>query len=115
MKPTIISAALLAVGLAGAVQAQDSSPAIRYWKGFYAGFNIGGAWNSTCNTWDLNNVTNPALVNAFNNRDCPNNGVFVGGVQIGYNFQYDQWVWGFGLDYDYWSAKNHNRSIAFPG
>jgi outer membrane protein OmpA-like peptidoglycan-associated protein/opacity protein-like surface antigen len=101
--------------IAGAASAQNVIATSSYtdWRGFYAGFNIGGAWDTTCNTWDLNNVTNPALVNAFNNRDCPNNGSFVGGVQIGYNFQHDAWVWGFGLDYDFWSAKNHNRSVAY--
>jgi outer membrane immunogenic protein len=87
------------------------------WAGFYIGANIGGAWNNTCNSWTLNGPaeTDPNFVNAFNNRNCPNNGVFVGGVEIGYNFQYNQWVWGFGADYDQWSSKNHNRSYAFAG
>jgi outer membrane immunogenic protein len=88
------------------------------WAGFYVGANIGGAWNTTCNTWSLDGAAavDPALNNAFNNRTCPNNGVFVGGVQIGYNFQYNQIVWGFGLDYDAWSSKNHNRSLLYtPG
>jgi outer membrane protein OmpA-like peptidoglycan-associated protein/opacity protein-like surface antigen len=116
MKLSTFSAALLAsASIAGAASAQDSST--YDWRGFYAGVNVGGAWNSTCNTWSLNsaNPIPPAVINAFNNRDCPNNGVFVGGVQIGYNFQKDNIVWGFGLDYDYWSAKNRNRSFAFPG
>jgi outer membrane immunogenic protein len=100
----------------GAASAQDviavqNNP----WAGFYVGANLGGAWNTTCNTWDLNNVSNPTLVNAFNNRDCPNNGVFVGGLQIGYNFQYDQWVWGFGLDYDFFNKKDRNVSRNFTG
>jgi outer membrane immunogenic protein len=83
------------------------------WHGFYMGLNAGGAWNTTCTTW----TANGPLVNtaAFNNRDCPNNGVFVGGGQIGYNFQSDQWVWGFELDYDYWSSTNHNRTLVYSG
>jgi outer membrane immunogenic protein len=105
---------LVLASIAGAASAQDVIATVtNAWEGFYAGVNIGGAWNNTCNSWTLNNVTNPVLVNAFNNRDCPNNGVFVGGVQIGYNFQYNQWVWGFGLDYDYWSSKNRNRSFVY--
>src|SRR5277367_3400380 len=109
----LVSALVGGAASAQAVIATVTNP----WEGFYAGFNVGGAWNSTCNSWTLNGPgeTDPAFVNAFNNRNCPNNGVFVGGVQIGYNFQYNQIVWGFGLDYDMWSAKNHNRSIAFPG
>jgi outer membrane protein OmpA-like peptidoglycan-associated protein len=104
------------IAILGAVQARADVPSdVPYWKGFYIGGNIGGAWNSTCNTWSLNGpaATDPALVNAFNNRNCPNNGVFIGGAQIGYNFQYDRWVWGFGLDYDQWSAKNHNRTLTY--
>jgi len=104
------------IAILGAVQARaDVPPDVPYWKGFYIGGNIGGAWNSTCNTWSLNGpaATDPALVNAFNNRNCPNNGVFIGGAQIGYNFQYDRWVWGFGLDYDQWSAKNHSRTLTY--
>jgi outer membrane immunogenic protein len=85
------------------------------WAGWYAGANLGGAWNTTCNTWDLNNVSGPTLVNAFNNRDCPNNGVFVGGLQVGYNFQFEQWVWGFGLDYDFFAKKDRNVSRNFAG
>jgi outer membrane immunogenic protein len=107
----LVSAFVGGAASAQAVIATVSNP----WEGFYAGINIGGAWNSTCNTWDLNNVSAPVAVNAFNNRNCPNNGVFVGGVQIGYNFQYNQLVWGFGLDYDMWSSKNRNRSFHFPG
>jgi outer membrane protein OmpA-like peptidoglycan-associated protein len=104
------------IAILGAVQGRaDVPPDVPYWKGFYIGGNIGGAWNSTCNTWSLNGpaATDPALVNAFNNRNCPNNGVFIGGAQIGYNFQYERWVWGFGLDYDQWSAKNHSRTLTY--
>jgi outer membrane immunogenic protein len=112
-------AALLALtSIAGAASAQDVIATVsNQWAGFYIGGNIGGAWNSTCNTWELNsaNAIPPAVSNAFNNRDCPNNGVFVGGVQLGYNFQFNEWVWGFGLDYDIWSAKNRSRSFAVAG
>src|SRR5271167_2581191 len=118
MKLTTISSALIMLAsIAGTASAQDvfATTSSTDWRGFYGGVNIGGAWNNTCNSWDLNNVTNPALVNAFNNRDCPNNGVFVGGVQIGYNFQYNEWVWGFGLDYEIWSSKNRSRAYTYAG
>jgi outer membrane immunogenic protein len=110
----IFTAALLALASIGAAHAQDSSTAGHDWSGFYAGGNLGGAWSTTCNTWT---AYNPAVANsvAFNNRDCPNNGQFVGGAQIGYNFQYQQWVWGFGADYDFWSAKNRNKSFTCTG
>jgi outer membrane protein OmpA-like peptidoglycan-associated protein len=116
MKPITLSAGLFALTFVTAAHAQDSIPPdVPYWKGFYIGGNVGGAWNSTCNSWSLNGpaLTDPALVTAFDNRNCPNNGVFIGGAQIGYNFQYERWVWGFGMDYDQWSAKNRSRSFVY--
>src|SRR5271155_2635225 len=105
-------AVLASIG--GAASAQDVIATVtNAWEGFYAGFNVGGAVNTTCNTW----TQNGSLVSGttFDNRDCPNNSVFIGGVQIGYNFQYNEWVWGFGLDYDIWSSKNRNTSYTYTG
>jgi outer membrane immunogenic protein len=115
MKLLSRTAALLALtSIAGAAYAQDvivtqTNP----WAGFYVGANLGAAINTTCNTWQQNILNDQT--GAFNNRDCPNNSVFVGGVQIGYNFQFNQWVWGFGMDYDYWSAKARNRTVTYGG
>ena len=107
--------ALASIG--GAAHAQDViATQVDPWKGFYAGVNIGGAWNSTCNSWSPNGpIINPAIASAFYNRDCPNNGVFVGGLQIGYNFQSEAWVWGFGLDYDFFESKTRNVSRNYAG
>jgi outer membrane immunogenic protein len=110
-------AALLALGsLTGAAYAQDviatqNTP----WKGFYAGGNIGGAWNHTCSSWEPGPLItgNPTLATAFYNRNCPNNGNFIGGVDLGYNFQYQQWVWGFKLDYDAVGNKSNTRSYNY--
>ena len=84
------------------------------WEGFYAGVNLGGIWNSTCNTWDAQ-TANAALNNALNNRDCPNGGVFAGGVQFGYNFQYQQIVWGLGVDWDHASSKDRFSTRTYNG
>jgi outer membrane immunogenic protein len=110
-------AALLALtSLASAAYAQDviatqNTP----WKGFYGGANIGGAWNHTCSSWEPGpNITgNPALADAFYNRNCPSNGNFIGGVDFGYNFQSDQWVWGLKFDYDAIGSKNNTRSYDY--
>jgi outer membrane immunogenic protein len=118
MKFKIFPAVLLASAVFTATaSAQDViTTAGTNWRGFYAGGNVGGAWNSTCNSWTPNNgISNPTLANAFYNRDCPNNGTFVGGIQIGYNFQYQQWVWGFGLDYEFLSGKSRNRTFNYTG
>jgi outer membrane immunogenic protein len=118
MKLACRPAALLALAAIGATaSAQDViTTASDQWKGFYAGGNIGGAWNTTCNSWTpTNGISNPAVASAFYNRTCPNNSTFIGGVQIGYNFQKDQLVWGFGLDYELLSSKNRSRSINYTG
>jgi outer membrane immunogenic protein len=117
--PSRLAAVFVLASVGGTAYAQDVIATVTDpWKGFYAGVNIGGAWNTTCNSWTPNGgngITNPAVATAFYNRDCPNNSVFVGGVQIGYNFQYNQLVWGFGLDYDAWSGKTRNRSFTYAG
>jgi len=60
-------------------------------------------------------TSTPGLANAFYHRDCPSEGTFIGGIQIGYNFQYDLWVWGFGLDYEFYGAKDRHFSYAYNG
>src|SRR5216683_101174 len=107
------SAALLAlVSIADVAFAQGQYS----WDGFYAGVKAGRASNSTCNSWSLNGATiDPMITAVFNNRTCPNNSSFVGGVQIGADFQYKRLIWGFVAEFDDWGAKNHNRSLKYTG
>ena len=113
MKLTTLSTGLLALlSIAGAASAQNTS--ITDWRGFYGGLNIGGAWNNTCNTWEVNNPASQIIQNIINNKGCPNNGTFIGGVTLGYNFQYNEWVWGLGVDYDIWSGKNKTFTYVNP-
>ena len=83
MKVRTFWGVLLALASVGAAQAQDSITTVDTdWRGFYVGANIGGAWNHTCTNWTPNSgISNPAIATAFYNRDCPNNGTFIGGVQ----------------------------------
>ena len=114
--PRSASALVIFASLTGVASAQNviTTSSGNQWEGFYAGVNLGGAWNSTCNTWDAQTL-NPALNNALNNRNCPNGGVFVGGVQFGYNFQYQQIVWGLGVDWDGASSKDRSRTVTYNG
>src|SRR5690349_11865923 len=75
------------------------------WTGFYIGGNIGGAWSN--NRWN-----DTLFVTNFNNG---NNGVFIGGGQIGGNYQIGQFVIGAEWDFDW--AANHNNSagVFVPG
>ncbi len=117
MKFTCRAAALLALtAVAGAASAQDVIATVQNpWEGWFAGGNIGGLWNHTCQSWEPSAAVrgNPALANAFYNRDCPSNGNFIGGVDGGYNFQIDQWVWGFKIDYDAIESKSKSASYTY--
>ena len=116
MKPTARSAVLIALtAISGAASAQGiiataSSP---MWNGFYAGINGGAAISTTCNTWTANGPA--AGTAAFNNRDCPNKSVGVGGVQVGYNFQSDEWVWGLEVEYEFWESKSKSKTVTYTG
>jgi outer membrane immunogenic protein len=103
---TAISGAAAAQG----VVVTENTP---LWSGFYAGLNAGAAINSTCNTWTANGPA--ADTAAFNNRDCPNKSTGIGGIQLGYNFQHEEWVWGFELDYDFWSSKSKTKTFNYTG
>ena len=118
MKFTCRAAALLALtAVAGAASAQQDVIATvqNPWEGWFVGANIGGAWNHTCSSWEPGpTITgNPAFANAFYNRNCPNNGNFIGGIDGGYNFQIDQWVWGFKADYEAVGSSSKSSFIYF--
>jgi len=110
--PAALAALAALASFAGAAFAQKEYS----WDGVYAGLNMGGASNDTCNSWSLNGAAiDPAVAAAFNSRTCPNSSTFVGGVQVGDNFQYKRLVWGFGAEFDDWRAKNHNPSVKYAG
>jgi outer membrane immunogenic protein len=76
-------------------------PPLFTWTGFYVGGNIGGAWAN--NTWrDTFFGTN------FNNNNN-NNGRFIGGGQVGVNYQVGQFVIGGEWDFD-WAGNNNNNN-----
>jgi outer membrane immunogenic protein len=64
------------------------------WTGWYVGVHVGGAWGTK--EW-----SDPTVFDGFTTFNFPdttinNYGVngFLGGVQIGYNYQSGPWVWG---------------------
>src|SRR2546430_11456585 len=73
-------------------------PPVFTWTGFYLGGNVGGAWPQS-------DVTDSLLGLNFSNGN--NNGVFIGGGQLGYNWQVGYVVLGFEWDFD---AVGHNNS-----
>src|SRR2546426_12755062 len=73
------------------------------WTGFYLGGNIGGAWANR-------DVTDTFLGVNFNNGN--NDGVFIGGGQLGYNWQVGYAVLGIEWDID-GAANNNNTGTVF--
>jgi outer membrane immunogenic protein len=68
------------------------APSAYSWTGFYVGLNLGGSWGHQSGS--IVDSTGATLANAGKNLD----GV-IGGGQIGYNWQVNQWV--FGLEADF--------------
>jgi outer membrane immunogenic protein len=61
------------------------------WTGFYIGANVGYSWGRSSDTSTLNAGAGPALFTDINRSKM--DGV-VGGAQIGYNWQMQNWLWG---------------------
>jgi len=72
------------------------------WSAFYIGGNIGSAWRSNGDWTD----TAFGLTWPGNS----NNGVLIGGGQIGFNVQYNQLVFGVEFDSD-WTTTNSNNDL----
>ena len=78
------------------------------WTGFYIGGNLGGAWahhNFNDNFFNL----------GFDNGNS--NGVFIGGGQVGANYQINQFVIGVEGTFD-WASNNNNNNgvgVVVPG
>jgi outer membrane immunogenic protein len=76
------------------------------WTGFYIGLNAGYSWGRQDNS-----LVTTTGVTLLSNSDHLNG--FIGGGQIGYNWQVNQWV--FGLEADFQgSGQNADGSFATP-
>ena len=106
-----LAAALALISIAMGAWAQSDIP----WNGFYAGLNAGGASSNACNEWSLaDSAADAAAASAFAHANCPSGG-FVGGLQIGQNFQNGHLVLGWGADLDAWAAKHGNQTWTSSG
>ena len=75
------------------------------WTGFYLGGNIGGAWAHR-------DVADSLLGANFNNGN--NDGVFIGGGQVGFNWQVNYVVLGFEWDVDGVANNNNTGTVFIP-
>ena len=107
----LASAAILLSPLAAhaadlAVKAPPPPPVpVFSWTGFYIGPNVGGAWTN-------NRFTDTLFLTNFNNN---NQGVFIGGGQIGGNYQIGQFVIGGEWDFDLAANNNNSAGVVIPG
>ncbi|HUI21124.1 MAG TPA: outer membrane beta-barrel protein [Methylocella sp.] len=126
----ILLASVGAMTLAGTAVAADLTPSPPpppppMWSGFYIGLNAGGTWSNsnTVNTATADLFGNPALVGgpafgvasaALATASVPvSSAGFIGGGQIGYNYQFaNSWLVGIEADLD-GIASSHSRNTLF--
>jgi outer membrane immunogenic protein len=76
------------------------------WTGFYIGGNVGGGWLTAPVTDNFTGV----------NVGTPSQGAFIGGGQVGYNWQFSPYgVFGVEGFFDGVADNNNNNSITFLG
>ncbi len=82
------------------------------WTGFYAGGNVGGGWAHVSGPIDLaaTSDTDASSVSLHGQ----SSGSFAGGGQIGFQQQYEQWVFGLEGDFDFSSLKSAQTLGANP-
>src|SRR6266567_8180928 len=75
------------------------------WTGFYLGGNIGGAWAHR-------DVTDTFFLGDFGSGN--NDGVFMGGAQLGYNWQVGYAVLGIEAEFDGVANNNNTGTVIIP-
>jgi len=80
------------------------------WTGFYIGGNVGYSWGRSRDTSTLTNGAGTVL---FSSIDRANMDGVIGGGQIGYNWQVQNWVWGLEADIQ-GSGQKGSRAFLCP-
>jgi outer membrane immunogenic protein len=81
------------------------------WTGFYVGGNLGYSWGRSSDTSTLTNAAGTVLLTTS---DKSNLDGIVGGGQIGYNWQMQNWVFGFEADIQGTGEKGSRGFIYTP-
>jgi opacity protein-like surface antigen len=104
-------AAAMAVFALGATTA---SAVDNVWNGGYGGFNAGQASSHSCTTWaPTGSSAESTTLAGLYQPDCATHGAFVGGGQIGDNFQTDRLAWGVEAAVDVWEGSSSTQSAKF--
>jgi len=86
-------------------------PPIFSWTGCYIGGNLGGKWSAN-DDFNVNVASVPVVLPSgavvlFNNNGNSNNGAFIGGGQVGCQYQAGNWVFGIEGDFDGTNLKRN--------
>jgi outer membrane immunogenic protein len=85
-------------------------PVVYDWTGFYIGGNVGYSWGRSRDTSTITNTAGTVLFTSIDRSDV--NGV-IGGGQIGYNWQVQNWLWGLEADIQ-GSGERGSRAFTCP-
>src|ERR1700742_2355310 len=80
------------------------------WTGFYVGGNLGYGWGRSS---DTSSLTNGAGTTLFTTAGSSNLNGVVGGGQIGYNWQVQNWLWGLEADIQ-GTGERGSRDLTCP-
>jgi outer membrane immunogenic protein len=89
-------------------------PVVYNWSGFYIGGHLGGKWADHDGDIFIDNAVafTPLGLAAFGNGGKDSEGAFLGGGQVGFNWQAGSWV--FGIEGDF-SATSAERTVVCCG
>lgn len=104
---TASSVALIGTAAAADMPVKAIAPAVWSWAGLYVGLNAGAAWRNTT-------FTNPDAFGtiAADPFWTDHSAAFIAGVQIGYNWQMANWVYGLEADFDGAGGKSTATPVA---
>jgi outer membrane immunogenic protein len=127
VKASLLFAGLASIGLATAASAADlpakapvyKAPPIvvSNWTGWYAGVHAGWVGQRNCNALTAQGLwpafpVDADLIQAIGT-GCADSSGFIGGAQVGANYQMGGWLWGIEADISALTAKTTRRSSGF--
>jgi len=105
-KNLLASVSVVALGCSAVMPAQAAPPMPMTWTGFYVGANAGYAWGRSDPTL-IHSASGPPFFMTGTTQDPPGLSPrgFIGGGQLGYNWQTGQFVFGAEIDFSGLNAK----------
>ena len=120
MKLIVAAVAMLGIGASGVASAADlpvKAPRpvvpLYYWTGCYVGGNVGGGWSKMDTT--RVQIDNPLTTVQDNFGSENNDSGFIGGGQVGCDFQTNNLVFGIEGQFDFGSVKGTHNVPALAG